>query len=51
MNCELPDVQDQIPNIRWIIEKARELKKKIYFCFTDYAKAFDYVNHNKLEYS
>ena len=58
MNCELPDVQvgfrkgrgtrDQIANIRWIIKKARELQKNIYFCFTDYAKAFDCVDHNKL---
>ena len=58
MNCELPDVQagfrkgrgtrDQIANICWIIEKAREFQKNIYFCFTDYAKAFDCVNHNKL---
>ena len=58
VNCELPDVQagfrkgrgtrDQIANIRWIIEKARELQKNIYFCFTDYAKAFDCVDHNKL---
>ena len=58
MNCELPDVQagfrkgrgtrDQIANIRWIIEKAREFQKKIYFCFIDYVKAFDCVNHNKL---
>ena len=55
-NCELPDSQagfrkgrDQIANICWIIEKAREFqKKKIYFCFIDYAKAFDCVNHNKL---
>ena len=55
---ELPDVQagfrkgrgtrDQIANIRWIIEKAREFQKHIYFCFIDYAKAFDYVDHNKL---
>ena len=55
---ELPDVQvgfrksrgtrDQIANICWIIEKARELQKNIYFCFIDYAKAFDYVAHNKL---
>ena len=55
---KLPDVQsrfrkgrgtsDQIANIRWIIEKAREFRKKIYVCFTDYAKAFDYVNHNNL---
>ena len=58
MNCELPDVQaefrkgrgtrDKIANIRWIIEKAREFRKDIYFCFIDYAKAFDCVNHNKL---
>ena len=58
LNCELPDVQavfrkgrgmrDQIANIRWIMEKARELQKNIYFCFIDYAKAFDCVDHNKL---
>ena len=58
MNCELPDVQagfrkgrrtrDQIVNIRRIIEKAREFQKNIYFCFIDYAKAFDSVDHNKL---
>ena len=58
VNHELPDVQagfrkgrgvrDQIPNIRWIIEKAREFQKNIYFCFIDYAKAFDCVDHNKL---
>ena len=58
VNCELPDVQagfrkgrgtrDQIANIRWIIEKAREFQKNVYFCFTDYAKAFDCVDHNKL---
>ena len=58
VNRELPDVQagfrkgrgtrDQIANIRWIIEKARELQKNIYFCFIDYAKAFDCVDHNKL---
>ena len=58
MNWELPDVQagfrqgrgtrDQIINICWIIEKAREFQKNIYFCFIDYAKAFDYVDHNKL---
>ena len=58
MNRELPDVQagfrkgrrtrDQIANIRWIMEKAREFQKNIYFCFTDYAKAFDCVDHNKL---
>ena len=56
MNCELPDVQagfrkgrgtrNQIANIRWIIEKAREFQKAIYFCFIDYAKAFDCVDHN-----
>ena len=61
MNSELPDVQagsgkgrgttDQIANICWIIEKAREFQKNIYFCFIDYAKAFDSVNHNKLENS
>ena len=59
MNCELPDVQagfrkgrgtrDQIANICWIIEKAREFQKNI--CFNDYAKAFDCVDHNKLENS
>ena len=58
MNRELPDVQagfrkgrgtrDQIANIRWIIEKPREFQKNIYFCFIDYAKAFDCVDHNKL---
>ena len=58
MNHELPDVQagfrkgrgikDQIANIPWIMEKAREYEKKIYFCFTDYAKALDCVDHNKL---
>ena len=58
VKCEFPDVQagfikgrgtrDQIANIRWIIEKARELQKSIYFCFIDYAKAFDCVDHNKL---
>ena len=58
MNHELPYVQtgfrkgrgtrDQIANIHWIIKKAREFKKNIYFCFTDYAKAFDCVDHNKL---
>ena len=58
MNRELPDVQagfrkgrgtrDQISNTRWIMEKARELKKNIYFCFIDYDKAFDCVDHNKL---
>ena len=48
VNHELPDVQSQIANICWIIEKAREFQKNIYFCFTDYAKAFDCVDHNKL---
>ena len=58
MNRELPDVQagfrkgrrtrDQIANIRWIIEKAKEFQKNIYFCFIDYTKAFDCVDHNKL---
>ena len=58
VNRELPDVQagfrkgrrtrDQIANIRWIIKKAREFQKNIYFCFIDYAKAFDCVDHNKL---
>ena len=43
--------RDQIANIRWIIEKAREFQKNIYFCFIDYAKAFDCVDHNKLENS
>ena len=57
MNCELPDVQagfekgrgtrDQIANIRWIIKKAREFQRNIYFCFIDYAKDFDCVDHNK----
>ena len=61
MNHELPDVQavfrkgrgtrDQIANICWIIEKAREFKKNIYFCVIDSAKAFDCVDHNKLENS
>ena len=58
MNRELPDVQaglrkargtrDQIANIHWIMEKAREFQKNIYFCFIDYSKAFDCVDHNKL---
>ena len=58
MNCELPDVQagfrkgrgtrDQIANICWIIEKARAFQKNIYFCFIDYAKAFDCVDYSKL---
>ena len=58
MNHEIPDVQagfrkgrgtrDQIANIHWIIKKAREFQKSIYFCFIDYAKAFDFVDHNKM---
>ena len=58
VNCELPDVQagfrkgrgtrDQIANICWIMEKAREFQKNIYCCFLDYAKALDCVDHNKL---
>ena len=58
INQEFPDVKvalrkgrgtrDQIANIQWIMEKAREFKKNIYFCFIDYAKAFDCVDHNKL---
>ena len=58
MNCELPVVQagfrkgrgtrHQIANICWIIEKAKEFQKNIYFCFVDYAKVFDYMDHNKL---
>ena len=61
MNQELPDVQagfskgrgtiDQIANILWIIEKAREFQRNIYFCFIDYTKAFDCVDHNKLKNS
>ena len=61
VNRELPDVQagfrkgrgtrDQIANIRWIMEKARDFQKNIYFCFLDYAKAFDCVDHNTLENS
>ena len=57
MNCEIPDVQasfrkgrgtrDQIANICWIIEKAREFQKNTYFCFIDYTKAFESVDHNK----
>ena len=60
-NCELPDIQagfgkvrgnrDQIGNICWIIEKVTEFQKNIYFCFIEYAKAFDRVDHNKLENS
>ena len=58
MNSEFPNVQagfrkgrgtrDQIANIRWIVKKARKFQKNIYFCFTDYAKAFDCVDHNKM---
>ena len=58
MNCEIPDVQacfskgrgtrGQIANIHWIMEKAREFQKNIYFCFVNYDKAFDCVDHNKL---
>ena len=58
VNCKLPDVpddfrkgrgtRDQIANICWITEKAKEFQKNIYFCFIDYAKAFDCVDHNKL---
>ena len=58
MNHELSDIQagfkkgrgtrDKVAKIRWIMEKAREFQKKIYFCFMDYAKAFDCVDHNKL---
>ena len=58
VNCELPDVQagfrkgretrDQIANIHWIIEKPKEFQKNIYFCFINYAKAFDCVDHTKL---
>ena len=58
MNRELPDVQagfrkgrgtrDQIANIHWIVQKAREFQKNTYFCFVDYTKAFDCVNHSKL---
>ena len=61
VNCELPDVQagfrkgrrtrDQIANIRWIIKKAKDFQKNIYFCFIDYTKVFDCVDHNKLENS
>ena len=61
VNCVLPDVQagfrkgrgtrDQIANIHWIMEKAREFQKNMYFCFIDYPKAFDCVDHNKLENS
>ena len=61
VNQELPDdqvglrkdrgIRDQIANIHWVIEKAKEFQKNIYFCFIDYAKAFDGVDHNKLENS
>jgi len=61
MNQEFPDVKagcrkgrrirDQTVNIRWIIEKAREFQKNIYFCFIDYTKAFDYIDDNKLKNS
>ena len=61
MKHELPDVQagfrkaretrDQVADIHWIIEKAREFQKNMYFCFIDYTKAFDCVDHNKLEIS
>ena len=61
MNCELLDVQagfrkgrrtrDQVANVQWIIEKATEFQKTIYFCFIDYAKLFDCVDHKKLENS
>ena len=61
LNCELPDVQsgfrkgrgtrDQIANIRWIMEKGREFQENIYFCFIDYAKAFDCVHHKTVENS
>ena len=61
MNCEHPDIQagfrkgtgtrNQMASILWIIKKAREFQKNIYFCFIDYAKAFDCVDHNKLENS
>ena len=61
VDCERPDIQagfrkgrgtrDQIASIRWIMEKAKEFQKTIYFCFIDYAKALDCVDHNKLENS
>ena len=61
LNCELPDVQvglrkgrgtrDKIASIHWVTEKTREFQKNIYFCFIDYAKAFDCVGHHKLENS
>ena len=48
MSSGFRGTRDQIATIHWIIEKARELQKNIYFCFIDYAKTFDYVDHNKL---
>ena len=48
LGLEKAGTRDQIANIYWIIEKAKEFQKNIYFCFTDYAKAFDCVDHNKL---
>ena len=61
VNCEVPNVQagfrkgrgtrDKIANIRWIFGKVRQFQKNIFFCFIDYAKASDYVNHHKLENS
>ena len=48
LNLEKAEEPDQIANIRWIIEKVREFQKDLYFCFIDYAKAFDCVDHNKL---
>ena len=48
---DLEKASNQIANIHWITKKAREFQKNIYFCFTDYAKAFDHVDHNKLENS
>ena len=61
VNCELPDVQarfrkgrgtrDQIASICWVIEKTREFRENIYFCFIDYTKVLDYVDHNKLEHT
>ena len=58
LNCEIPDgqagfrkgrgIRDQIANIHWIVKKVREFQRNIYFCFIDYAKAFDCVDHNKL---
>ena len=61
VNCKLPDIQagfrkgrgtrDQVTNIHWIIEKVKEFQKNIYFCYIEYTKAFDCVDHNKLENS